>query len=352
VYLLPKRLAVESQLSSEVRYRSIFEVVLYSARISLKGEFSSAYLEKLQIPFENIRWKEAMLVLGISDLKGIRDTIDVQWDGKKLEFNPGVMGQDVAPIGLSSKFEMSPGNTTHTFDIKLSLNGSNDFNIVPVGEQTEARISGTWDNPSFLGEFLPADRSIDKNSFLADWKILHLNRNYPQAFTTNQYKIEQSAFGVKLLLPIDEYQKTMRTAKYAIMFIVLTFMAFFVSEVLSSRAIHPVQYALVGFALLLFYVLLLSLSEHIAFGLAYLFASSAVVALIFLYTRTMFGRFRQAVALGSVLIALYGFLYIIVQAQDYALLFGSFGLFICLAVVMYLTRNIDWFALGKKKNEQ
>jgi inner membrane protein len=348
VNLLPKRLDVGTQLSSEVRYRSIFEVVLYSARISIKGEFFTGYLERLQIPFENIRWKEALVVLGISDLKGIRDSLEMKWNGKKMEFNSGVMGQDVVPVGLSSKIEISRAAATHSFDIELSLNGSNDFNIAPVGEQTEAKISGTWGNPSFLGEFLPVNRSIDDNYFHANWKILNLNRNYPQAFIINQYKIDKSAFGVKLLLPIDEYHKTMRTAKYAIMFIVLTFLAFFVSEILSSQAIHTVQYTLVGFALLLFYVLLLSLSEHIAFGFSYLIAAGAVVILTFLYTRTMFGRIGLALAIGSVLVILYGFLYVIVQAQDYALLFGSFGLFISLAAVMYLTRKIDWFAIGKK----
>jgi inner membrane protein len=348
VHILPKRLEVESQLSSEIRYRSIFEVVLYSARISIKGEFFTGYLEGLQIPFENIRWKEAFIVLGISDLKGIRDSLDFRWDGKKMEFNSGVMGQDVVPVGLSSKLEIPRDIATHSFDIKLSLNGSNDFSIAPVGEQTDAKVSGTWGNPSFLGEFLPANRNIDDNSFNANWKILNLNRNYPQAFVANQYKIDKSAFGVKLLLPIDEYQKTMRTAKYAVMFIVLTFLAFFVSEILSSQAIHPVQYTLVGFGLLLFYVLLLSLSEHIAFHFSYLIAAFSIVTLTFLYARTMFGKIGPAFALGGVLIILYGFLYVIVQAQDYALLFGSFGLFISLAAVMYLTRKIDWFSIGKK----
>jgi inner membrane protein len=349
IYVLPRKLNVESQLSSEVRYRSIFEVVLYSAQISIKGELSADYLDGLKIPDSDIKWKEARIILGISDLKGIKDSLDFKWDGKKSKFESGVGGQNVVPAGLSSKFELSPGESAHSFEISLSLNGSEDFNIVPVGEQTETKISGTWGNPSFLGEFLPANRNISENSFNADWKVLNLNRNYPQAFTSNQYNLYQSAFGVKLLLPIDEYQKTMRTAKYAILFIVLTFMAFFVSEILSAKAIHPVQYTLVGFALLLFYILLLSLSEHIVFGFSYLIAAAAIVSLIFLYVRSLFGKNGQAYALGGVMGILYGFLYVIVQAQDYALLFGSFGLFICLAVVMFLTRKIDWFTIGKKK---
>ncbi|MBN1397837.1 MAG: cell envelope integrity protein CreD [Bacteroidetes bacterium] len=350
-YLLPKILNAGSELIPEVRYRSIFEVVLYSAKISLQGEFSMEYLERLQIPPEDIRWKDASLILGISDLKGIRDTLNAEFGGKSLSLNPGVSCQNLLPVGLSSGLDISSSSQNHKFNIELLLNGSGEFSIVPVGEQTAAGVKGKWGNPSFLGEFLPVKRTIDQDSFQAEWKVLHLNRNYPQAFTSNNYKLDQSAFGVKLLLPIDEYQKTMRTAKYAIIFIMLTFLAFFVAEILSSRPIHPVQYTLVAVVLLLFYVLLLSLSEHIDFKFSYLIASISVIVLITAYVRTMLSAVRSAIILGSVLTALYIFLYITVQAQDYALLFGSFGLFISMALVMYLTRKIDWFALGKKEKK-
>jgi len=349
-YLLPKNLKAESELFPEVRYRSIFEVVLYSAKISLRGEFSTEYLERLQIPTGDIRWKDASFVLGISDLKGIRDTLGVEWDGKIMDLNPGVINHELLPVGLSSGLEISQSIQTHRFNIELLLNGSSELNIVPVGEQTETSMKGNWGSPSFLGEFLPVNRIINQESFQADWKVFHLNRNYPQVFTAGQYKLDQSAFGVKLLLPIDEYQKSMRTAKYAILFILLTFMAFFVAEILSFHPIHPVQYTLVAIVLLLFYVLLLSLSEHIDFKFAYLIASASVIVLVTAYTRTMLGGIRPAIVLGSVLTALYGFLYVTVQAQDYALLFGSFGLFISMALVMYITRKIDWFAIGKKEN--
>jgi inner membrane protein len=349
IYLLPKKLKATAELNPEVRYRSIFEVVLYSAQISLTGEFSTEYLERLQIPSENIRWKDASLVLGVSDLKGIKDTLGVEWNGKRVDLNPGVTNQELLPVGLSSGLVISPLIQKYSFNMKVLLNGSSELDIIPVGELTEASMKGNWSSPSFLGEFLPINRTIDQGTFQADWKIFHLNRNYPQVFTTGQYKVDQSAFGVKLLLSIDEYQKTMRTTKYAILFIMLTFMAFFVAEILGSHPVHPVQYTLVAIVLLLFYVLLLSLSEHIDFILAYVIASTSVIVLITAYTRTMLGGVRQAVVLGSVLIALYGFLYVTVQAQDYALLFGSFGLFISMALVMYLTRKIDWFSIGKKE---
>jgi inner membrane protein len=350
IYLLPRELSVGSVLNPEIRYRSIFETVLYSSAVRLKGEFSLSYLDKLQVPRENIHWDKAMMVLGLSDLKGIRETPDFLWDGRPLEISSGVSGQGAVSSGLSAgKIMLTQTEMNHTFDISLLLNGSSDFNMVPVGENTTANVSGAWDNPSFIGEFLPAGREIGRDSFKADWKVLNLNRNYPQAFTAGLYKIDQPVFGVRFLLPIDEYQKTMRTAKYAVLFIVLTFMAFFVSEVLSYKAIHPVQYALVGFALLIFYILLLSLSEHITFGISYIISAAAVIILISLYMRNIFGDNRPAYILGGVLTVLYAFLYVIVQAQDYALLFGSFGLFAALALLMYLTRGVDWFALGKKR---
>jgi inner membrane protein len=256
----------------EIRYRSIFEVVLYSPHTVLTGELSLEYLERLKIPSENIRWKDAELILGITDLKGIRDTPDARWHGEKLDINPGRDDRDIAPAGLSSRVEISPRMKTYHFDVSMSLNGSAELNIIPVGERTKANVTGAWANPSFLGAYLPVKRTIEDNSFRAEWQILHLNREYPQAFVSGQYKIGQSAFGVKLI----------------------------------------VQYALIGFSLLLFYVLLLSLSEHIAFELAYLIASAAVVALISTYTQTIFGALRPVLALGGVLVVLYGFLYVII----------------------------------------
>lgn len=339
---------METELIPDVRYRSIFEVVLYSAKINLHAEFSQEYLKKLQIPLENYMWKDASLILGISDLKGIRDTLAVVCNGKTVGMNSGLSDHELVATGLSSGVDIDQSTQKFNVDATLLLNGSGEFNVVPVGEQTETTMKGKWGNPSFLGQFLPANRSISTDAFQAEWKVFHLNRSYPQAFIAGQYKVEKSEFGVKLLLPIDEYQNTMRTAKYAIIFIALTFLSFFVSEVLSSHPIHPVQYSLVAIVLLLFYTLLLSLSEHIDFTYAYLIASVSVIALITAYTRAMLGGVRPAIALGSVLTALYAFLFIVVQAQDYALLFGSFGLFISMALVMYLTRNIDWFSIGKK----
>jgi len=181
---------------------------------------------------------------------------------------------------------------------------------------------------------------------------LHLNRNYPQRWLGNRYKLNGSSFGVNLLLPVDEYQKTMRTAKYAIMFIGLTFLSFFMIELLNRKSLHPIQYLLIGFALLVFYTLLLSFSEYMLFKYAYLIAGAGIIFLITAYTKSVLKSNLLTAVIFGLLLILYGYLYIVMQLQDLALLMGSVGLFVILAVVMYLTRKIDWFTIMKNGNGQ
>jgi inner membrane protein len=213
-------------------------------------------------------------------------------------------------------------------------------------------VESDWANPSFTGSFLPEDRQISADGFNSEWNILHLNRNYPQQWKGANQVVAATVFGVDLLQPVDEYQKTMRTAKYAIMFIGLTFLTFFMIELLSGSTIHPVQYLLIGFALLIFYTLLLSISEYVTFGYAYLAASAAIVSLITIYSVSVLSDWRKAGAILGMLTMLYGYLYILLQLQDYALLMGSLGLLLVLSCVMYLTRNIDWFEImGSKRSK-
>jgi inner membrane protein len=173
---------------------------------------------------------------------------------------------------------------------------------------------------------------------------LHLNRNFPQQWTGNKYSTYDSVFGIRLLIPVDQYQKSMRSAKYAILFIALTFVVFFFIETLNVKRIHPIQYVLVGLALSVFYVLLLSISEHLGFDTSFVLSALAVTSLISLYAFSMFKNKRLASLMGLLLVIMYGFIYTVLQLEDYALLMGSIGLFIVLAIVMYLSRKIDWYA--------
>lgn len=351
VHFLPEQLAIDAELFPELRYRSIYEVILYNAKLQIRGNFAPLDFTQFSIVADDVLWKEAFLALGLSDLKGIRDVVKIKLNDAEWIANPGVESKDVLAIGISVKPKLSAAGERHDFAIDLDLNGSGEISFVPVGKETNVKVSSQWGNPSFIGEFLPVERQVQSHQFNAAWKILHLNRNYPQQWLGSQHKITDSNFGVKLLLPIDEYQKTMRTAKYAIMFIALTFLTFFLTEVLNKKVIHPIQYILIGLALILFYTLLLSFSEHLKFNAAYLLSSLAIIALITAYTKSVLANNLATAIIAGVLIILYGFLYIILQLQDYALLLGSIGLFVILAIVMYVTRKIDWFAIGKLQSE-
>lgn len=346
-HFLPEQLQVTGELVPEIRHRGIYDVVLYQSDLQLTGTFTAPNFGELSIAPENILWQEAVFALGISDLKGIRETIVIKWNELDHIANPGIESKDVLFSGISTKLAVQPATPGYSFSVGLKLNGSGELQFLPVGKETKVNIAAAWGNPSFVGSFLPVTREVRHDRFNAAWSVLHLNRNYPQQWLGPRQELLASAFGVKLLLPIDEYQKTTRSAKYAIMFIALTFLAFFMIEILNKKILHPIQYLLVGFALLVFYTLLLSISEYLHFNQAYLIASAAVVLLISAYTRGMLQNNLITLIIGGILVLLYGFLFVILQLQDYALLLGSIGLFVILALVMYLTRNIDWFGVGK-----
>jgi inner membrane protein len=267
---------------------------------------------------------------------------------QNLVAEPGVKSNDIAESGITFSPRLETPQKDWRFSTTIQLNGSGRMQFVPAGKTTGIRISAPWGKPSFVGSRLPDTRTIEGNAFSAEWKVLHLNRSFPQVWTGKQYDLSKSAFGVALLPPIDEYQKNMRSAKYSIMFIAFTFLAFFLTEVLSGRILHPIQYALIGFAVLLFYVLLLSLSEQMAFGYAYLISSLSIILMIAGYTKSILSSFAPAAMISGILAILFGFMYALLQLEDYVLLIGSIGLFVVLALVMYLTRKVDWFDVGAR----
>ena len=354
IHYLPDVLSIRCRIDPQIRKRGIFKAVLYQTQIQIAATFSFSGFENLGISPEDIHWENAVLSVGITDMKGIKDLIKLTWNDSELTANPGVKINDILTTGIHSPIPIRSEPGEYTFSSSMVLNGSSELMFTPLGKVTRVDMSSNWENPSFIGNFLPEKRDISSGEFTAHWKILHLNRNFPQAWIGDKFKIAPSSFGVNLLLPVDEYQKTMRTVKYAILFISLTFLSFFLIEVLNQKLLHPIQYLLIGFAILLFYTLLLSLSEHISFKFAYLFASIGIVGLITAYTRGILKNKQLTGVIGAVLGALYGYLYIVLQLQDYALLMGSLGLFFALALVMYLTQGIDWYSIFQfeKKNKR
>lgn len=346
-HFLPNNLRIKGSLRPEIRYRGIYEVALYRSQFTIEGQFSSPDLNNLRVNPDNALWNDAFMTVGITDLKGVRDTINLQWNDSQYPSEPGVLSDDILATGVTFKPRIEKSQALYSFSFSLALNGSSEVRFVPIGEVTEVVLDSPWGNPSFVGSFLPHTRSISAGSFHAEWKVLNLNRNFPQAWIGSRTNIVESSFGASLYLPVDHYQKTERSVKYALLFIALTFVSFFLSEITAKTAFHPIQYTLVGFALVLFYVLLLSLSEHIGFNLAYFVGSSGIVLLVTGYAFWISAKRQIAVVIFLVLTALYSFLFVTLQLQDYALLLGSVGLFVVLFIIMYLTRKIDWFSINR-----
>jgi inner membrane protein len=341
--ILPETLDVTGEIKPEVRYRSLFEAVLYNIRLKFSGNFKLPSMTQLNMDPDHILWDKAYLSLGITDMRGIQDKIIIHFNGADYNAEPGLKSIDLAEAGVSTMISPLTPNEPHAFSFDLNLNGSEQINIIPVGESNAVKINSSWPSPSFNGAFLPAVREVKKDGFSASWKILHLNRNYPQFWEGSQYKVTPSAFGVKLILTADIYQKSMRLAKYSIMFLVFTFSAFFFSEVINKRRVHPIQYILIGMAILIFYTLVLSLSEHMHFNYAYILSATAVSLIISGYARAIVSNSKFALTILGILAVLYCYLFIVLQLEDYALIMGSIGLFIILAIVMYITRKINWY---------
>lgn len=348
-HFLPNTLSIKGSLKPEIRYRGIYKVPLYNAQFVVEGQFAQPDASTLRIDPENVLWSDAFVTFGITDLKGVRDTINLQWNTSRYASEPGVLSEDVLAAGVTFKPRLDETRGSYAFSFPLSLNGSSEIRFIPMGEVTEVVLDSPWGNPSFIGSFLPHSRNVTGESFHAEWRVLNLNRNFPQAWVGGRHDVAGSSFGASLYLPVDQYQKTERSVKYVLLFIALTFASFFLSEIIAKVAFHPIQYALVGVALILFYVLLLSLSEHIGFDLAYLVGSIGIVFLITLYTFWTSASRKITSVIFLVLAALYGFLFITLQLQDYALLLGSVGLFVVLFIVMYLTRKIDWFSISRSQ---
>jgi inner membrane protein len=388
--LLPDTLSSTGTLAPERRHRGIYEAVVYRAGLRVQGVFRALPLTDLGVAASAVRWPEAFVALGISDLKGIRSGLALRWDGQAKPFEPGLPTEAVLPYGsaptLSTQVSevrqdragYSRGVETdddpsrgaaanglqalvpladeaaltqrHTFAFDLDLNGSTGLLQAPLGRQTTLHLSAPWADPSFIGSFLPVQRTVNGQNFTADWKVFHLNRNYPQHWRSTEARpdVDASTFGVRLLVPVNEYLKTMRAAKYALLPLALTFLVFFFVEILNKLRIHPFQYLLVGLALVIFYVLLLALSEQMPFDAAYGLAGLTIVGLVTAYAAASFRQRQATLATAGVLAVVYGFVFVVLQLQDYALLVGSLGLVVVLAVVMFLSRNINWYSVAEE----
>jgi inner membrane protein len=346
--VLPNQLNINGEIMPERLRRGIYEVVVYKSTLKISGDFKIDDLPNSS-ELKAILYEEAFITVGISDLRGIKNEIKLKWDNALLGVSPGSNLQDLIYSGVTVKVPNLEGDMGKTinFEFAIDLQGSSGLSFIPLGNKTNVALTSSWQAPSFNGNFLPDNREVGDAGFNANWSVLQLNRNFPQTWINGKYdrKMQDAAFGVELILPLDDYQKAMRSAKYAVMTIALTFLIFFLVEILNGRKIHPFQYALVGLSLCLFYTLLVSISEHSNFNLAYGTATGSIVAMITFYARAVFKSTRLTLILSATILGIYGFMFVTLQLADYALLLGSAGLTLILAFTMYFTRNINWYKL-------
>jgi inner membrane protein len=343
-YFLPEKLNINGKLEPEIRNRSIYKVVLYKTDLKLAGTFAPLDFKTLGIDPASVQWNELRFCMGLTDNRGIAEQLHLNFNNTNFDMNPDLPSNTITSTGVTAKLPptLAADTGSHTFTVNLKLNGSERLFFTPVGKQTQVQLQSSYNNASFTGLYLPVESPSLDSGFNAQWNISYFTRSFPQSWKDEKVNIDEAAFGVELLQGVDSYSKTMRSVKYALLFIALTFCIFFFIEVLQRRSVHPLQYVLVGFALCIFYTLLLSFSEYIGFDFGYAIAAVATVGLITLYIKSVFGRWSIAAGFFLFLSALYGMIYILIQLQDGSLLFGSIGLFILLAVVMYYSRKIDW----------
>lgn len=343
-HFLPHELNINGEAKPMNLSRGIYEAVVYNSTLEISGTFKKFDLEKLGIDPQNVDWDKAALELGITDMRGLTKRVSGKFNKADLKMGPGLSSQEVFESGISSPIAVDAIQEEYTFSIQICLNGSYSLQFIPLGETTSVHMKSDWSSPSFFGAYLPGERNVGEG-FEAKWNILDLNREYPQYWVDEGYGVQRSGFGVKFINTADAYQQSERTLKYAILFILVAFVGFFLVEVITKVRIHPIQYALVGMAIVIFYLLLISVSEHIAFGGAYLASCIAVMILVTGYSSSVLKSKKFALIVGGVYAALYGYLFILLQLEDYSLVSGAAGLAVLLGLTMYLTRNIDWYAV-------
>ncbi|HEY6940406.1 cell envelope integrity protein CreD [Dokdonella sp.] len=351
-FVLPDRLALAATLAPELRSYGIYESVVYTATIKAEGRFVAGDFAHLGGDGCSVQWRRAELRVPLADVHGIRRAGALRLGADTLEFGPDSAGLG-SLAAIAAEFPLDPTLAAQPlpFAFELSVAGSERFAALPLARQTDVHVDGAWADPGFDGAFVPAERHIDANGFRADWQVLDLNRPMPQHWSSLDAATVDpaaSAFGVNLVRPANAYQQNVRAGKYGLLFIALTFVAFFLFEVLRGLRVHPVQYLLVGAALCTFYLVLLALSEHVGFGIAYAVAAGATALIVGAYAVAILAQRTAGIALGGLLALVYALLYGLVRSEDYALLMGSLAMLATVVALMALTRRVDWYAAGTK----
>lgn len=351
IWLVIDELRINSYVDNDVRYKGIYKVPVYTTKLSYKGSLFEGVLDRVKNQAGTVEIHAPILSLSVGDSRGISSIPKLKVGGEEKSFKPG----SLLPFnsnGIHVKLNKKLLDEKFDFAFDIELRGMDKLSFVPISKDAQIDMSSQWAHPSFLGDFLPAERSISDAGYQANWKITSFASNIEEKVKNcaqgNCEKLINSDFGVKHIEPVDVYLQSERSVKYGFLFIVLSFATFFLFEVLKKMSIHSVQYTLVGFAVAIFYLLLLALSEHVAFPIAYLSATIACVSLLHFYLTSILKSFKHAALFSLAFFVLYGILYLIIQSEDFSMLMGSLLTFIALSVMMISTRNINWFEVGNQ----
>ena len=357
LWITPKEVDIQADFSAEKKRRGIFSVALFSGDVSLKGSFTFERAREEIKSNQELFPRQAEIIIGLMNQKGIRKIIKADWNGSELFFKPGNRQFSFDYFGNNGVNASSPFDTSgiNTFDIQFSIQGGKALRTLPIGEITRTKIRSDWIAPSFQGGYLPVEYTLSENGFNADWEISYLSRSIPLFWVTGErgeydgrMSFQNELYGVDFFKPLDHYALNTRAVKYAILFLIIPFLTLFFLEIYSLKSIHPAQYLLSGLANIIFYLLLLSISEHLSFSIAYLIAAAAITIMMSLYARSLLGTWVRSAYMGLVMALLYLILYLTLNAEDWALLIGSVVAFLICGVVMFLTRKLDWKNLNMK----
>jgi inner membrane protein len=354
--VLPETLRGEVHVENKSVFKGIYEVPVYNSDATFTGKLSSTKIKQQIAKIKRLPRFESLGVpyfsIHIADVRGISKTPSLKINQKPVRLNPGSR-LEYLDGGLHAEFPLISGQINDlTFTLDLSLRGMGSLSLIQLADDAKSVMSSDWPHPEFIGASLPVEREITPAGFDASWSTTRYSSNSAVSLEQCLEKSDcntllASAFGVNFIEPVDIYLQSERSVKYALLFIGLSFITFFIFENIKKIPIHPIQYAFVGLAISVFYLLLISLAEHIAFHWAYTFAVMCCCGLLLFYVRYMLKNILSAILFSAMILGLYGLLYVIVQAEDFALLMGSFLVFAVLAILMYVTRKIDWYDLAK-----
>nr|WP_159779615.1 cell envelope integrity protein CreD [Flavobacterium sp. 9AF] len=343
-YFFPTTLENKTQVKKvdDIK-RGIYNPIVFKANMQFNGTFENAAFEKLNIKLEDVIWDKASIIIKTTNLKSIKSDLKVSLNKKTYTLESKSDEDNYFGTLETEKFIYTPSQILD-FNFKMNYNGSDNIEFIPLGKTTTTSIDANWDSPSFIGSFSANDttKEITSKKFHADWKILHINRPFSQQYDNKIPNLKNYSYGVKLIETVDEYQQNERASKYGFLVIGLTFLVFFLIQTISKKNIHIFQYTMIGLALIMFYTLLISITEHSSFTIAYSIAASAVVIMLLLYSISVLKEKKFPLFIATSLTVLYSFIFVIIQLENYALLVGSIGLFFILGAVMYFSRKIDW----------